>query len=54
MPVTWKSLECDMIAFNAVVSVLFVDVRDVIKGRIISMIYVANDLAVGRCFVRTD
>ena len=38
-----------MVAFDSVVSILSVDMRDVVKMRIISVIYVAYDLAISRC-----
>gem|GEM_PF-4224606 len=43
-----------MVAFDSVVSVLSVDMRDVVKMRIISVIYVSYDLAISRCFVCAD
>ena len=35
-----------MVAFNPVILILFVDARDVIKVRVISVIYVSYDLAI--------
>lgn len=43
-----------MVAFNPIVSILFVDVPDVIKVRIISAINLSDDFAVSRGLVRTD
>ena len=43
-----------MITFNSVVSIFFVDMHDVIKMRIISVIYVANDRLVSRRFISAN
>lgn len=43
-----------MIAFNTVVSILFVNMGDVIKVRIIPMIYIPYDFAIAGCFVSAN
>ena len=43
-----------MVAFDTVVSVLFVDMGDVVKVWIISVIYISYGLVVGRRFVSAD
>ena len=43
-----------MVAFDPVVSILFVDMRDVVKVRIISVIYLSYDLTISGRFVRAD
>jgi len=43
-----------MVAFNSVVSILFVDMSDVFKMRIMLVIYVSYDLSIDWCFIRTD
>lgn len=43
-----------MVAFDSVISVFFVDMRDVIKVRIIPIVYVPNDFSISRRFVRAD
>ena len=42
-----------MVAFNPVVSILSVDMRDVIEMRIIPVIYLPNDFGISRRFYDT-
>ncbi len=43
-----------MVAFNPIVSILLVDMRNVVKVRVISVIYLSYDLTISRRFVCAD
>lgn len=43
-----------MVAFNSVVSILLVDMRNVVEVRVISVIYLSYDLTISRRFVGAD